>query len=210
MTRERLRHLLFGDWSRYVRDPIDLIRLSFLGATVYLLATGDYEDAVRMGLTFVLLAIVHFLDLPRPVDLGFCCGMLLQGWGNVYGAFHGIDHYDKVVHFVLPFFVAPSIYILLGRLGLVPDLSDDHRRHHQLAVLIATFAFGLAVGAIYEMYEWFDVNVLGGHLHVGYGDTIADLGDDAISSLGGGLLLVWWSERGWGTSRRLPERRIPD
>jgi hypothetical protein len=208
-VRLDVRHLLLGDWNRFVRDPIDLLRLSFLGAAIVLLIAGDFESAVRMGLTFVLLVIVRRLDLPRLFDLGFVLGMALQGWGNSLNLFNYYDHYDKLVHFVLPFFTAPAIYLLLGRIGIVPDLAAHTPRHHQLGILIATFAFGLAVGSVYEMYEWFADNVLGGHLQVGYGDTIGDLLDDAISSLGGGLLLVWWSERGWGTTRRLPARRLP-
>jgi hypothetical protein len=71
-----------------------------------------------------------------------------------------------------------------------------------------SFALGMTVGAIYEIYEWFANHALGAALEVGYNDTISDLADDAIGSLGGSFLLLLWTTRGWATSRRVPEDEI--
>jgi uncharacterized membrane protein YjdF len=203
-------HWLLGDWGAVVRDPIDILRLTFLGGAIVLLAAGNGDGAVRMFITFVALVGARFLELPRLFDLGLVFGMALQGWGNAVGLFTSISWWDSLVHFALPFWVAPLFYILLIRLDLVPDLSDDtHRRHHHGIVLV-TFALGLAFGAIYEIYEWFADYVLGANLYVGYTDTIKDLTEDAVGSIAGGLLLLLWATRGWGTVRRVPARFIPD
>lgn len=61
---------------------------------------------------------------------------------------------------------------------------------------VAPLCFGFTAGGLYEIYEWFDVNVLHGAKHVSYGDTIGDLTDDALGALGGGLLLVVWDAYG--------------
>jgi hypothetical protein len=179
----------------------------FVGAVVFALL-GNPGAAVRMGLTFALVLAVRLVELPRPFDLGFLLGMSLQAWGNALGLFVHWPWWDVVVHFVLPFFTAPALYIVLARLDVVPDLGEETETHHYAGILLVTFALGVTVGAVYEMYEWFDDNVFGAGLHVGYNDTIADLLDDALASLGGGALLVWWATRGWGTSRRLPARRL--
>lgn len=168
-------------------------------------AAGGYEQAVRLGLTFVIVLIPRLLDVPRPFDLAFLCGMSFQAWGNVLGLFNAFSDYDKIVHFVLPCGTAALLYLALVRLEVVPDLAQEAHLHRRIAMVTTTFAFGLAVGGIYELYEWFADMVLGGHLHVGYADTIGDLADDAAGSLLGGALLVLWSQAGWGT-RRIPGR----
>jgi hypothetical protein len=112
-------------------------------------------------------------------------------------------HYDKLVHFVLPAAVAPTVYVLLIRLDLVRDLADRHTRAHPAGIVIVTLGLGMTVGVVYELYEYFAVNVLHAGLHVGYGDTIGDLLDDGVGSLIGGLLLVVWQIRGWGSVRRI-------
>jgi hypothetical protein len=68
----------------------------------------------------------------------------------------------------------------------------------------------MTVGAVYEMYEYFADHVLGAHLHVDYGDTIADLLDDGLGALLGGALLVVWDVYGWGTRRRVPGSMIDE
>jgi len=204
----RVRHLLLGDWGPIVRDGIDVLRLSYLVAAVVLVAAGRFDGGIRMFITFLALAVARQLDLPRPFDLGLVLGMALQAWGNAVGLFTSISWWDSLVHLVLPFWVAPLFYILLVRLELVPDLCDEtHERHHQ-GIVIVTFALGLAFGAVYEIYEWFAVNVLGAHLYVGYTDTIKDLTEDAAASIAGGILLLLWATRGWATTRRVPERAL--
>jgi hypothetical protein len=201
------QRLLLGDWGRWIRDPLDLARLGFLVAAVVALVLGDLSDAVRLALTCLLLALARWLDLPRPFDLALIVGMFLQAFGNAAGLFASFGPYDVIVHFVLSLAVAPCLYLLCARFGVVPDLADAER-HHQLGIFLITFAFGLALGALYEMYEWVSNHALGGHLHVGYSDTIADLLDDAIASLCGGALLVLWAHRGWPTTRRLPRQAL--
>lgn len=180
------------------------LRVGFFAGAVIFALLGHTGAAVRMALTFALVLAVRLVALPRPFDLGFLLGMALQAWGNALGLFEHWPWWDVVVHFVLPFFTAPALYIVLARLDVVPDLAEKTEAHHHLGILLITFALGSTVGAVYEMYEWFDDNVFGAGLHVGYDDTIADLFDDGLASLGGGALLVWWATRGWGTTRRVP------
>ncbi len=200
-----MKRFVLGDWSRIVRDPIDLLRLAFLVAAAVALARGDLDNATRLALTFLATLGARALALPRLFDLGFVVGMALQAFGNATGLFDSFRYYDLVVHFALPLACAPCLYITLARLDVVPDLAGGRARdHHLLGIFIITFALGFSLGALYEIYEWIAVHWLGAGLAVGYDDTISDLVDDALASLLGGSFLVLWATRGWATTRRVP------
>ena len=153
------------------------------------------------------------LNVQRPFDLIFQLGMNLAIWGNVFGLFDQIYGYDKVVHFILPCGSAMMLYIALCHLRLVPDLSEDAGLHDRVAMVLVTLAFGLTVGGIFEMWEWFSNTVFGTEMFVTYGDSIGDLIDDTLGALMGGVILLFWTGRGWGTWRsagRRPPRQGAD
>lgn len=195
---------LVGDWGRTVRDPVDLLRLALLVGVPITLALGPREQSFRLLLTFAVSLLPRAIDVPRLFDAAFVAAMSFQAWGNVFGGFDGIYGYDKVVHFLLPCASSALLYLLLVRVRVVPDLAEESRLHRQAAILLVTAAFGLALmGGLYELYEYFADNYLGGHLYVSYGDSIGDLLDDGLGALSGGALILAWQAQGWGT-RRLP------
>jgi hypothetical protein len=203
-----LRHrLLLGDWSEWMRDPIDVLRASYAVGFAAAAFAGSLASAARLGVTAVFVYIARWISLPRPFDLGFVLAMGLQGWGNVFNLFDTYPWYDTVVHFVLSFWAAPLFYIGLARLGVVPDLDEERERHPLLGIFIVTLSLGLAFGALYEIYEYV-VDQLGAHLEVGEADTVSDLTMDALGSALGGCLLVAWATFGWGTTRRVPASRL--
>jgi len=198
------RYLLLGDWGRVVRDPIDLLRVTFVVGAVVLLVLGN-SQALRMVATAVLVVFARFVDLPRPFDLGLVVGMGLQAWGKAFGLYQGIEWYDVVVHFGLPLLVSPLGYIALARLQVVPDLQEQAQRHHYVGVFLVTFCVMVAFGgALWEVFEYVADLLFGTDLYKGPADSVGDMAATAAGSAGGGLLLVAWAERGWGTSRRLP------
>jgi uncharacterized membrane protein YjdF len=111
--------------------------------------------------------------------------MGFQAWSNVFGALDTLTGYDKVVHFVLPLGTSVVLYLVLVRLRLVPDLAHETRTHTRAAMALVTFALGVTVGAGYEVYEYVANHLLGARLYASYGDTIADLVDDALGALAG-------------------------
>ena len=202
------RKLVLGDWNRVIRDPIDVLRaLNIAGAIAFAVA-GNLEAALRLTVTAAVMIRARVIDVPRPFDLGFVIGMALQGWGNAAGLFDRYGWYDSVVHFVLSAMVAPLFYLGLAKLEVVPDLQEDFDDRHNLGILIISLALGGAFGAFYEIYEYVAVHQFGASLHIGYGDTILDMTLDLLGSALGGLGLMFWAVRGWGTSRRVPARRI--
>ena len=109
--------------------------------------------------------------------------MNLAVWGNVLALFDHVYGYDKVVHFMLPCGTAMLLYITLCHLRVVPDLSEDAGLHDRVAMVLVTLAFGLTVGGIFEMWEWFSNTVFGTEMFVTYGDSVGDLIDDLLGAL---------------------------
>ncbi len=199
-----MRTLLLGDWNRWVRDPIDVLRLSLLAGGVGFALAGDAFGAVLMGGAGIVAWAVRFLDLPRVYDLAFMLAISLQAWGEALGAYDSFPSFDVIAHVSLPFFFAPTLYILLARLDLVPDPKDETQTRHYVGMFVVAFAFGAGLGAVWELWEWLADHTLGSDLQLGNDDTVGDLAADTAGSLAGAALLVAWARYGWGSVRRIP------
>jgi hypothetical protein len=197
------RELLLGDWSRSVRDPIDLLRISYVGGVP---AVWLIRDDYPLNLTVSAIAVVavRFLLLPRLYDLAFCLGFGLTGWGDALGLYQKIGFYDLIVHSLASFFFAPVLYILLARAEVLADLKQVTTAHHFIGVFVVTLALGLAVGAVWEMAEYSSDHFLGTKLAKSERDTATDLMVDGTGAAAGAALLVAWAIYGWGSVRRVP------
>ena len=164
----------------------------------------DRASIVNPAVSSAAVIAVRFVDLPRPYELAFVVAMALTGWGDALGLYHRFSGYDNIVHFLVPCAFAPIVYILLARADVLPDLSDTTERHHRVGVFVVTLAFGAAIGALWEVFEWCADHTLGSHLQRGQTDTIGDLVADTCGALLGGILLVVWSIYGWESQRRRP------
>lgn len=197
-----LRRVLLGDWHPLLRDPLDLMRLSFAAAAIVFALAGSLEYAVRMGSTFLILVAAQRLRLPRLFDLLFIIGMALQAWGNALRLFEDVNWWDNAVHFVIPATSVPVLYVLSWRLGLLPDMAEEQHPRYRLGLVVFAMMSGLSIGALYEIYEYVAVHWLDAPLAIGYADTIFDLSLDAGGALVGGLLLMLWASQHWPTGRR--------
>jgi uncharacterized membrane protein YjdF len=197
------RVVLLGDWSRLVRDPLDLLRIGFAVAAVVYGVFG-FGGAVNLGVAAVAVIAVRFLNLPQPYDLAFIACMWLTGWGEALRLYDKFVHYDVVVHFLVPLLGAPIVYIALSRLDVLSEPREHEERHHYVGLFLVTLAFGLALGAAWEIAEWSSDHLFGSKLQTGESDTIGDLVADACGAAFGGALLVTWAAFGWGTVRRIP------
>jgi hypothetical protein len=201
VTREKL---LLGDWNRWIRDPIDLLRLCFIGTTIALALLGR-STAVGLGAASLVLVIARFTNLPRPFDLALVGAMALIGFGTAFDLYGRITHYDKFVHGLSPMMWAPVLYIVCVRLEVLPDLGKSRATHHLVGMFLVTLALGVAVGAGYEICEWsLDSFFPHWHLVKGERDTATDLIADFVGAGLGGIALVIWNLWGWGTLRRVP------
>jgi uncharacterized membrane protein YjdF len=198
------RELVLGEWTPVVRDPLDLLRGVFVVGAVALAAAGQ-SGAIPLAVAAAAVVGVRFLDLPRPFDLAFILAMALTGWGEALRLYDRFGYYDVFVHFLVPLFGAPCVYIALARLDTLPDPADaSGSKRHLTGIFVVTLALGLAIGAVWEILEWSSDRTLGSSLSLGEQDTIGDLVADGAGALGGGLFLVAWATLGWATVRRLP------
>jgi hypothetical protein len=198
-----LRKAILGDWHPLLRDPLDLLRLSFAVAVLLFLVAGSFEYAVRLAGTFLLLMLAQRLRMPRLFDLLFIVGMTLQAWGNALRLFENVYWWDNLVHLSIPFSSVPVLYVLGLRLGLLPDIAEEEHPRHRLGLVLFAMMSGLSIGALYEIYEYVAVHWLDAPLSIGYSDTIFDLTLDTAGSFAGGVLLMLWASARWGTERRI-------
>jgi uncharacterized membrane protein HdeD (DUF308 family) len=153
-----------------------------------------------------VLLIARIIDLPRWFDFGLTVAMSLIAWGTALHLYGQWFYYDKVVHGLSPVAYAPVLYIVLVRLGVVPDPGEairERRTARISGIFIVTLALGMAVGAGYESVEWFEdkLDILGGNFVKGLWDTETDLLADTSGSLVGATFLTVWAMHGWSSRR---------
>jgi hypothetical protein len=196
--------LVMGDWHPWLRDPIDVLRALLLAGALGFAVAGDAHGALLLGGAGVIAWLVRPVLLPRVYDFALVLALTLQAWGEALGLYDSISWFDNVVHFTLPFFGAPTLYIVLARLDVVPDPRDDTTGRHYTGMGIITFALGVALGGLWEIVEWSSDNLFGSSLQIDNDDTVGDLIADSLGALCGAALLVCWARWGWGSVRRIP------
>jgi hypothetical protein len=188
LTRQKL---ILGDWTPVVRDPLDVCRLAFITATVVWGLLGHALTGLVAAALVLLIARV--VSLPRFYDGSLVLVMFLLAWGSALGMYGSWGFYDNVVHFIVPLLMTGMIYLLLVRLGVLPELRDLTQLHERIGFFITVLALGMAIGAGWEIIEWLldqvtDVGRVGGA-----SDTATDLISDTLGAAGSALILVLWS-----------------
>jgi Predicted membrane protein (DUF2238) len=199
------RTLVMGDWHPVVRDPLDLLRGALVVGAVVSAIAGEVGGAVYLAASAAGALLVRRLELPRLIDLAFVLALTITGFGEALGFYDRWAWFDRVVHFVVPMLFAPVAYIALARADVVLDPKDQHADVRRApALFILCVAFGIALGAVWEIVEWASDAVGGTNLSENNDDTVGDLIADTSGSLVGGALLLLWTYKGWGAVRRIP------
>ncbi len=185
------------DYGSTIHRLADLARVVALASAVSGFFVFGLEGGVKFTLVFAALAIPRLVGgIPAPFDLAYCTALLLATWSTTAAWYRVLPWIDWPVHAVTTGAISVLAYLLLSRADLLPGLRDQPLRGHPGAVVLLTVALGFGLGAIWELYEWFVNNVLGGSILVSYNDTIADLLMDGSGSLIAGFALVVWRARG--------------
>jgi hypothetical protein len=198
------RRLLLGDWTPVVRDGIDVLRLLILGGAVGYALAGRGGAAALLAFLGAITLVARAVNLPRVYDLSLTLAMALQGFGEVWGLYDRFVRFDDLVHVTLPLLTAPVVYVALARLDVVPDPRDETHARHYVGIAVVTAALGIAIGGLWEIWEWRSDAWFGTQLSESNDDTNGDLVRDTIGSLAGAALLVVWARFGWGSVRRIP------
>src|ERR687894_1203262 len=193
-----------GDWTPWVRDGIDLLRLVILAGAAAYAVDGQWGSAALLAALGSVTLVARLVNLPRLYDLALTLGMALQGFGETLGLYDQFVRFDDLVHFTLPMLTAPVVYIALARLDVVPDPRDETHLQHYVGIGVVTAALGIAIGALWELFEWRAPAWVRTGPFGGKQDTNGDLFRDTLGSLVGAGLLVVWARFGWGSVRRIP------
>ena len=79
------RTLLLGDWTPFVRDGIDVLRLGLAIATVATLVAGDVDGGLAFGFAAAFTLLARVVNLPRAYDFGFVLVLTLHAAGEAFG-----------------------------------------------------------------------------------------------------------------------------
>jgi hypothetical protein len=189
-----------GDWGRFVRDPLDLMRIAFFVGTIYWVVTGGAAADGLVGASLVLIG-GRFLNLPRFYDLSLIVGMTLTGWGSALHLYGNHAWYDDVVHALMPALITPIVYVMLVRLDVLPQLRDLKQLHHQLGFFLIAFCIGMAIAGCWEVIEWWLDQWTGNTRVNSAADTASDLTSGVYGSIVAGLVLIGWSKLGLPLTR---------
>jgi uncharacterized membrane protein YjdF len=192
--------LFLGDWSRLVRDPLDVYRILFIAGTVVWGLSG--RPVTVLVAASVVLMLARVISLPRFYDFSLIVIMVLIAWGEVLGVYDSWKGYDNVVHFTVPLLLTGMVYLLLVRLGVLPELSDLTQVHQKFGFFLIAVMLGMAIGAGWEIVEWSLDEWAGANLVGTATDTATDLIWDTMGATGSAIILTLWSLGGHSLKRR--------
>ena len=211
MASATARRLLLGDWNRWVRDPLDVLRIAVAGGLIWFAAHGEIKATFNLAVALAVVLLARAAQLPRLYDLAVIVAMAFTMVGEALGLYDELAWYDRLVHVVVPLLTAQVLYIGLARLEVLPDLREETSTRHHLGIFVVTAALGVAVGGVWEVFEFTCDAAFGSNLSESNGDTVGDLIADTAGSLAGGALLVAYARYGWGSVKRIGgENRFED
>lgn len=148
-------------------------------ATLLQVVRGDWAGTLVLLLFFGLSVAFVLLRrrLPNLFDLLFVVAAVVNAAGYAWNLFDRVVFYDELVHLYTPFAFSLGMAFLAYRSLLV-----EFQRHSVVFVL-AVGSFGLSVGALWELFEWYVLR-----MDLTIADTISDLAMDAIGSLTAGVM----------------------
>jgi uncharacterized membrane protein YjdF len=117
---------------------------------------------------------------------------------HLYGQY---GWYDNVVHTLMPALITPIVYVMLVRLGVLPELRELTQVHHLIGFFLIAFCIGMAIGGCWEVIEWWLDQLTGNHRVKDAADTASDLTATVFGSVGAGFVLIAWSQLGLPTKR---------
>ena len=192
--------LILGDWTRIVRDPLDVARIAFIVSTIVWILLGHAMTGLVAASAVIILARV--ISLPRFYDASVILVMFLLAWGSALSIYGSWGFYDNLVHFITPLLTTGMLYLLLVRLDVLPELHELRESHHRIGFFLTVMALGMAIGAGWEVVEWLLDQLSDVGRVANADDTATDLISDTLGSAGSALILVLWSLGGHSLRRR--------
>lgn len=166
----------------------DAVRLLGVLSVVLALAVSGVTDAAIVAFCTPGLMLPRFLGMRPGADAAVCVVLLVAAWSNVLDLYRAVWWWDIPVHVATAGALAVMGYLVLARRDIVPPPASP--RFTAIGAVVLTTALGLALGALWEMVEWFGYAAITADIHVTYHDTIGDMAAGASGALLGGLLMA--------------------
>ncbi|HEY9768229.1 MAG TPA: hypothetical protein V6C71_06925 [Coleofasciculaceae cyanobacterium] len=146
-------------------------------ATVIILVRVGWQAAIIL-LFFLVASLVFVIkdrNLPTLFDFLFVLAALLNAGGWI-GLFYQPGPYDEITHAFTTFSVTLALSFIVYSSMLT--VFRSHRRLYLLTII----SFGIAIGALWEIFEWVTATINS------LDDTIVDLIMDTIGAIAASLL----------------------
>ena len=166
----------------------DALRVLGVVSVVLALVFHELTDAAIIAFALPGLMFPRFLGMRAWADICVSVTVLVAAWSNVIDLYRTLPWWDIPVHFVLAGTMAVVAYLFLARHGIVrtpgaPGFTTTG------AIVLAT-VLGLALGALWEMVEWFGYAYLTEDIYVTYEDTIGDMAAGGLGAVFAGWLMA--------------------
>ena len=135
------------------------------------------------------MILPRLLGIRPSVDIAFGLVLQVAVWSSVLDIYLTTRWWDLPVHFLVNGLCAALLYLLLVRFRVVADAGTLPRP--VLSAVVTTVALGLALGVLWEIFEWIGHTFIDEAIYVGYTDTIGDLVWGAAGALAAGLGMRW-------------------
>lgn len=192
LARPEHRHATHARLAR----AAGLVRLAILLSAGVWLATGDGSAAAKALLVLPPALLGRVVRIHPGYDLLWTSALAAEETGTALGAYNSIGWGDTLSHFVLPFLIAPILYLGLVRLGAAAGPRGAPSVSFLVGSALMTAAAVLALGALWELVEWAVDSALGTNFSQGYTDTLVDLLADAVAAVLGGAMVGVWLGKG--------------
>ena len=186
-----------------LKYQIDLLIPYFLRIVSFLLLLIAFFKRDMVGIfACSLMILISFIPtilkrdfkitLPWTLDLLMASSLLLHIGGYTFNIYDLIPGYDTVTHFISSIFVSFMAFVIIYILdeyweGLLMDT-------YAMGFLVVIFT--MAMGVVWELFEWAIDSVFGMDLQWGLQDTMKDLLVDSIAGVVMGIIGVSLIKRG--------------
>jgi hypothetical protein len=135
--------------------------------------------AIVVSFVPTILKRDYQITLPWILDLLLASALLLHVGGGVLNAYHTIPGYDHITHFVSGVLIAFLAFVIIYILDVYWD--GLHMEMHAMAFVVVIFT--MAMGVVWELFEWSLDLLLGTQGQWGLDDTMMDLLIDTTAGI---------------------------
>ena len=165
----------------------DALRLFGAAGVLFAALFLGWTDVGILAFTLPGLLLARFIGMVAWADIVVSVVLLVAAWSNVFDVYTTVRGWDNVVHFCCAGVLSVVCHLLLAQWRIVPALSARWDRSSVAAVVLTT-AFGLALGALWEMVEWVGLTYVTPDIFVTYEDTVGDMAIGGLGALVMGLV----------------------